>query len=168
MPRMVDLNVTTYWWIPGVAGIANPDAISAAVLTAAKNISVYTVATTNVGPTDSDTVSEKGITDTSNSEVPIIGNYQGMLNLFRDLAAGVATVNDPLTTIGATSGISGWIVKRIGQSSSTAAAASQKVDAYLFMTDVPVPGGGQGDGYLKVAIKLLQQGTYRLQTTLVA
>lgn len=168
MPRMVDLNVTTYWWVPGVAGIVNPDAISAAVLTAAKNISQYVVASTSVGPTSSDTVSEKGITDTSNAVVPIIGNYEANLVLFREMSAGVPSANDPLTTIGATSGIVGWIVKRIGQGSSAAAAAGQKVDAYLLMTDVPIPSGGQGDGYLKAVIGMLQQGTFRVQSTLVA
>jgi len=168
LPRMVDLNVTTYWWISGDAGIANPDAVSAAVLTAAKNISPYVVATTNVGPTSSDTVSEKGITDTSNAVVPIIGNYEGSLVLFRDLTAGVPTVNDPLTTIGATSGLVGWIVKRIGKASGAAAAAADKVDVYKFTTDTPVKSGGQGDGYLKATVGLLPAGTFRVETTLVA
>jgi len=165
---MVDLNVTTYWWIAGDAGIANPDAVSAAVLTAAKNISAYVVSSTSVGPTSSDTVSEKGITDTSNAIVPIIGNYEGSLVLFRDFTAGVATANDPLTTIGATSGLVGWIVKRVGQGSAAAAAAAQKVDVYKFMTDVPVKSGGQGDGYIKVTVPLLAQGTFRVETTLAA
>lgn len=168
MPRIVDLNVTTYWWISGDAGIANPDAVSAAVLTSARNISAYVVATTRVGPTSSDTVSEKGITDTANSVVPTIGNYEGNLVLFRDLASGAATANDPLTTIGGASGLLGWVVRREGFASSTAAASGHKVDVFKFMTDNPQKSGGTGEGYLKATIPLLQQGVFRLDTALVA
>jgi hypothetical protein len=167
MPRMVDLNVTTYWWIPGATGIT-PDAISAALLTAGANISAYVVSTTKVEPSASDVVSEKSITDTANASVPTIGNYTGSLVLFRDFSAGVPTATDPLTTVGAASGIVGWIVKRVGQSSSTAAAAGQFVDAFLFMTDTPMKTGGESAGYLKVTIPLLPQGTFRVEEALVA
>src|SRR5665647_125892 len=89
MARTIDLNVTTYWWIPGDAGIANPDAVSAAVLTAGTNISVYLHSSTSINATSSDTVSEKGITDVANVVTPIIGNYEGTLVGFRDMTAGV-------------------------------------------------------------------------------
>lgn len=168
MPRIVDLNTTTYWWVPGDTGIANPDAVSAAVLTSTLNISPFVVTTTSINPVSSDTVTEKGITDTSNAVVPTIGNFEGTLVLFRDLTAGAPTANDPLTTIGATAGIVGWIVRRIGFASTTAAAATQKVSVFKFMTDNPQVSGGQGDGYLKATIPLLQQGTFRVQTALVA
>lgn len=167
MPRMVDLNATTYWWVTGDAGIANPDAVSAAVLTAARNISAYVVASTKVAPTSSDTVSEKGITDTANAVVPIIGNYEGNLVLFRDFTAGAPTVNDPLTTIAAASGIVGWIVKRMGKASSAAAAAADRVDVYKFTTDTPQKSGGEGDGYLKAVIPLFPAGVFRVETALV-
>lgn len=168
MARIVDLNVTTYWWIAGDAGIANPDAVSAAVLTSAKNISQFVTAATRIGPTASDTVSEKGITDVANSVIPIMGNYEGTLVLFRDLTAGAPTANDPLTTIGAAAGIAGWIVRRTGFASSAAAAATQKVDVFKFVTDNPQKSGGEGDGFLKVTIPLLQQGVFRIETALVA
>ena len=161
MARMVDLATTTYWWVPGSTVPA-----TAASVTAGVNISQYVVASTKVAPASSDTVSEKSITDTSNAVVPIIGNYEGNLVLFRDLTAGVATANDPLTTIGAASGVVGWIVKRVGFASTVAAAAAQKVDRYLFMTDTPQKSGGEGDGYLKVTIPLLQQGTYSVEVAL--
>jgi hypothetical protein len=166
MPRTVDLGTTTYWWVPGVAGIANPAAPTAAALTTTLNISNYVVTTTSVNPTASDTVTEKGITDVSNAVVPTVGNYEGTLVLFRDLAAGVPSANDPLTTIGATSGIFGWLVRRVGFASTVAATAAQKVDLFLFMTDSPQLTGGQDDGYLKVTIPLLQQGTFKLQVAL--
>lgn len=161
MPRMVDLNATTYWWVTGEAEPA-----TAAAVTAGVNISQYVVASTKVGPTSSDTVSEKSITDTSNAVVPVIGNYEGTLVLFRDLTAGAPTANDPLATIAAASGVVGWIVKRVGYASTVAAAAAQKVDRFKFMTDTPQKSGGEGDGYLKVTIPLLQQGSYKVEVAL--
>lgn len=168
MARTIDLNVTTYWWIPGDAGIANPDAVSAAVLTAAQNISQYLHSSTSVNPTSSDTVSEKGITDVANVVTPIIANYEGTLVGFRDLAAGVPTANDLLTTVGSAAGVLGWLVRRKGFASSAAAAATQKVDVFKFATDTPQVSGGQGDGMLKATIPLLPQGVFRIETALVA
>jgi len=168
MPRTADLGLTTYWWVPGVAGIANPDAPSAAVLTTLLNISAYVVTSTSVNPTSSDTISEKGIGDTANSSVPTIGNYEGTLVLFRDMASGVPSANDPLTTIGSVSGVVGWVVRRVGFATTAAAAATQKVDLFLFMTDTPQKSGGAGDGYLKATIPLLAQGSFRMEKALVA
>jgi|SRR5665647_1452890 len=161
MPRMVDLAATTYTW---VAGETEP--VTAAAVTAGANISQYTVASTKIGPTSSDTVNEKSIADTSNAVVPIIGNYEGNLVLFRDLTAGAPTANDPMTTIAAVSGVVGWIVKRVGFASTVPMAAAQKVDRFKFMTDTPQKSGGEGDGYLKVVIPLLQQGVYRVEVAL--
>lgn len=161
MARMVDLATTTYVW---VAGETEP--VTAAAVTAGTNISAYVVASTKVGPTSSDTVNEKSITDTSNSVVPIIGNYEGTLVLHRDLTAGAPTANDPLTTIGKASGIVGWLVKRVGYTSTTAMAATQTVDRFKFMTDTPQKSGGEGDGYLKVTIPMLQQGVFRTEIAL--
>jgi hypothetical protein len=164
---MIDLNVTTYWWVPA-ANITDPSSVSAATLTAARNISAYVHASTRVAPTASDTVSERGITDTANSVVPTIGNYEGSLTLFRDYTSGAPTANDPLTTIGAEAGIVGWIVKREGVASSTAAATGQIVQVYKFATDNPQTTGGNGEGYLKVTIPLHPQGSFDVNSTLVA
>lgn len=168
MARTIDLNVTTYWWIPGDAGIANPDAVSAAVLTAATNISLYLHATTSVNPTSSDTVSEKGITDVANVVTPVIGNYEGTLVLFRDYLAGVLTADDLLTKVAKTAGVLGWVVRRKGLASGTAAAAAQLVDVFKFATDNPQVTGGQGDGMLKATIPMHAQGVFRIETALVA
>ena len=58
MARMIDLNVTTNWWVPA-ATITDPSAISAAALTAAETISQFVHSSTRVMPTTSDTVSER-------------------------------------------------------------------------------------------------------------
>lgn len=167
MPRMVDLNITTYWWLPE-ASITDPDAVSAALLTAAANISEYVVGSTRIGATASDTVSEKGITDVANVVVPTVGNYEGNLVAFRDFAAGVPTADDVLTTIAAASGVVGWIIRRVGMASTAAAVAAQDVEVYKFMTDNPQTSGGTGEGFLKATIPLLQQGVFRTSTALVA
>ena len=170
MPRLVDLNVVRYDWIPGAAGLTTPSSPKVTELNGgtAKALSPYVVTTTSIAPTSSDTVTEKGITDTSNAVVPTINNFDGTLVLFRDFTAGVVTANDPLTTIGASSGIVGWIVRRYGLPASTAWAVAQKVDVFYVMTDVPQQTGGQADGYLKVTIPLLQQGQMYIQAVLQA
>lgn len=167
MPRMVDLNITTYWWVDEAA-ITDPDAISAAVLTAAANISEYVVGSTRIGAVASDTVSEKGITDVANVVVPTIGNYEGTLVAFRDFAAGVPSADDVLTTVANASGVVGWIVRRVGTASTETAAAAETVEAYKFMTDNPQTSGGTGEGFLKATIPLLPQGVFRTASTLVA
>ena len=168
MARLIDLNVTTYWWV-ATADITNTAAISAAKLTAAANISQYVVSTTSVGPTASDTVNERSITDVSNVVVPTIGNYEGNLVLFRDYTTGAPTASDVLTTIAGSAGVTGWLVKRVGLPSTTAAAASQKiVFVGKFTTDSPQVSGGSGDGYIKATIPLLQAGTFATEVTLVA
>ena len=167
MPRIVDLNITTYWWVEESA-ITDPDAISAATLTAAANISEYVVGSTRIGATASDTVSEKGITDITNVVVPTVGNYEGTLVAFRDYTTGAPTADDVLTTVAAQSGVVGWIVRRVGKASDEAAAAGDVVEAYKFMTDNPQTSGGTGEGFLKATIPLLQQGQFRTASTLVA
>jgi hypothetical protein len=169
MARIVDLNVTGYWWIPGAAGITTPDSpkLSDASAAGVKNISQFVVTTTNINPTASDTVNEKGITDSSNAVVPTIGNYEGNLVLFRDYAAGIATANDVMSLFTGAREV-GWILRRLGKPASVALGVADVVDVFLFMADSPQQSGGAGDGYLKLTVPLLQQGTFRLGKTMVA
>ena len=170
MPRIVDLGVTRYDWVPGILGLTTPSApkVTELVIAGTKNISPYVVTTTDIAPAPSDTVNEKGITDTANVVIPTVGNYGGNLILFRDYASGVPSANDPLTTIGSVSGIVGWIVRRVGLPYSTPYALGQRVDVFLFMTDNPLKTGGKDDGYLKVTIPLLPQGIFYVEATTVA
>jgi hypothetical protein len=167
MPRLVDLSVTRYDWVPGAAGLTTPSSPKVTELVAGtvKAISAYVVTTTQLNPTASDTITEKGITDTNNAVVPTINNFEGHLDLFRDYTTGAPTANDPLTTIGSASGVVGWIVRRYGLPASTAWAVGQKIDVFYVMTDAPQQSGGQADGYLKVVIPLLQQGQMYLAAT---
>ncbi len=170
MARIVDLGVIQWLWIPGEDGIANElaptdDEMAAA---AVKNISTQVVTTTDVQVQASDTVNERSVTDTSNAVVPTVGNFGGNLVLFRDYAAGIPTVNDPLTVIGDSVGEVGWLCKRLGKPASVAAAVADKYSVYLVMIDNPQTSGGQGDGYLKATFPLLQQGRFAIEKAVVA
>jgi hypothetical protein len=159
MPRMVDLGVTKYSWVTTIANIAAPTVTE---LTAGKDISQYVVTTTAVGPTASDTVNERAVTDTSNAVVPTIGNYEGNLVLFRDYTAGVPTAGTDVMETFSAAAVLGYLVKRVGKPAATAWTAADKVQVYKFLTDTPQPSGGQGDGYLKLTVPLLQQGSFNI------
>ena len=158
MARIVDLNVTTYYWVPGDTGIADVNAPTAVEITAGENISQYVVTSTSVMPAASETVNERSVTDTANVVVPTIGNYEGTLVLFRDFTSGAATADDLLATF--TGRPVGFIVRRVGKPASTAVAASDVVDVFKFMADNPQTQGGTGEGYLKLTVPLLQQGVF--------
>ena len=168
MARIVDLGVTRYDWVPGVAGLTTPIAPKLTdVSTAAKHISPLVVTTTDINPDDSDTVNEKSVTDTSNAVVPTVGNYHGTLNLFRDFTNGVPTADVDLADV-INKGEIGWIVRRLGKPASTALAVGDIVDVFLFLVDKVAKTGGQGDGYLKLNATLLQQGQFFTDVALVA
>ena len=169
MARTVDLGVTRYDWIPGDTGLTTPAAPKVTELTigTAKALSAYVVTTTSLNPTDSDTVSEKSITDTTNSVALTIGNFDGNLVLFRDYTAGVATASDPMSYFTGAN-VLGWIVRRFGMPASSAWAIGQKVDVFKVLTDNPQQSGGAGDGYLKLTVPLKQQGVMYLGVTTVA
>lgn len=166
MARLVDLNVVRYDWVPGDTGLTTPSSPKVTELVAGttKALSAYTLTTTALNPTGSDTVSEKGIADVVNIVVPIIGNFEGQLVLFRDFTAGAPSASDVMSIFTA-SGQVGWIVRRIGLASTTAWAVGQKVDVFKVMTDNPQQTGGQTDGYLKLTVPLFQQGVMYLGAT---
>ena len=169
MARIVDLNVTGYWWVPGSTGLTTPSAPKISELSAGtvKALSPYVVTTTTINPSASDTVSEKGITDTTNAVVMTIGNFEGTLVLFRDFTTGAPSANDPLS-IFTGSGVVGWVVRRLGKPASTALAVGDKVDVFLVMADNPQASGGANDGYLKLTVPLSQQGQMYLGVACVA
>jgi hypothetical protein len=169
MARIVDLGVTRYDWIPGVAGLTTPSGpkVTEATAVGVKAISPFVVTTTDINPDASDTVNERAVTDTSNAVVPTIGNYHGTLNLFRDFTAGVPTASVDLAAV-FTKGAYGWILRRLGKPASTALTVGDIVDVFLFLVDVAAPTGGQGDGYLKLNCTLLQQGQFYQGAVMVA
>lgn len=169
MPRIVDLGVTRYDWLPLAATLTTPSAPKLSDISGGSPVAIspYVVTTTDIKVDPSDQVTEKGITDTSNAIVPTIGNYSGNLVLFRDYTSGVPTANDPMDTFSA-QGVVGWLIRRLGKAASVALAVDDLVDVFLFMTDNPNQTGGKGDGYLKLEVPLLQQGTFYQNVALVA
>ena len=169
MPRMVDLGVTRYDWVPGVDGLTTPTAPKLTELNAptTKNISPFVITTTSANPTASDTVSEKAVTDVSNAVVPTIGNYEGTLNVFHDFTDGEPTVDVDLAAT-FKKGAVGWLVRRLGKAASEPYAVGDIVDVFLFMVDAVAKTGGQGEGYLKLNVTLLQQGQFYVDKALVA
>ena len=165
MARIVDLGVTKYVWVSGDAGITNVAAPSAAAANAGKDISPFVVTSTTVGPTASDTVNERAVTDTSNAVVPTIGNYEGTLNLFRDYTDGAPSTEDLLETF--VDGEVGFLIRRLGKPASDQFAAGDVVEVYKFRADNPQPQGGAGDGYLKLTVPLLQQGLFKVNAVVV-
>lgn len=169
MPRLVDLGVTRWDWVPGDSPFADPSHPTVAEMSqsGAVNLSPYVVTTSTMNATASDTVNERSIAETANVVVPTVANYEGTLTLFRDYDAGVPTENDPFDLF-TEAGIFGWLVRRLGKPSDAVHAADDRVDVFKVMTDNPQASGGAGDGYLKVTVPMLQQGFMRLNTTIGA
>lgn len=168
MPRIVDLGVTAYYWVPGDAGIADETAPTTTEIAAGENITQFVVSTTTVNPTASDTTNERSIAETANVVVPTVKNYEGSLVLFRDFTTGAPTASVDLLATFSDAGIVGWVVKRVGQQWDTAVAASDNVDVYKFMTDSPQVMGGTSEGFLKMTVPLLQQGVFKVGATVAA
>lgn len=166
MARLVDLTVTKVAWVPT---IANPAAPTAAELTGAgvKDLGPYLTTNYSLGAEDSDTVSERSITESAEIMVPTIQKYAGSLELFRDFTTGAPSTSD-FTTYFTGANESGYVVRRVGLPSSTAFAAAQKVEVYKFVADVPKLTGGTGSGYVKGTVKLLPQGVFSLNAVVAS
>lgn len=161
MARLIDLAVTKVSWVVTLSSTSAP---TAAQLNAGTDLGPYLTTNYSVGMEDSDTVSERSITESAEIQVPTIQKYAGMLELFRDYTAGVPAGTD-FTTIFAGASEVGFLVRRVGLPSSTTFAASQKVEVYKFVADPPRLTGGTGSGYVKGTVKLLPQGVYNLNAT---
>lgn len=169
MPRLVDLGVTRWDWVPGDAPFADPLSPTLAELNAANNVNLspYVVTTSTMNATASDTVNERSIAETANVVVPTVANYEGTLVLFRDFSDGAPTDDDPFALF-SRAGIPGYLVRRLGKASTAAYAAGDVVDVFRVRTDSPQASGGAGDGYLKVTVPMLQQGFMALQVPIDA
>lgn len=170
MARLVRLKNTRLLWISGAALTSFvPSAPTVASLTPGTGIQVIHTNMTkdyDVGMDDSDNITELGVDDDAKIEVPTIHSYHGMLKFFRDYdtTSNLPSATDCTALI--TENQLGYFVKREGLPSSTAVAAAQKVEVYLFRTDVWK--FDKEDGLIKASIKLWQQGTYATQATVAA
>lgn len=166
MAKMMSPN-TTIWWVPESANW-NPAAPSAALLTAARNISCAVVSGYTLNATESDTDDSTSICDGANVELPTYYNYEANITFFResdianttsDYAKAFAFFKDGRK--------SGWLVRRVGHVSSVAAAAAQVVSSYKVISDYPQDVVEDG-GPIEFTVPFLPQGTMVLNTALVA
>lgn len=167
MAKMMSPN-TTIWWVTDAA--FDPDAPSAAKLTAAANISCAIVSGYTLNPTDSDEDNSTSICDGATVAVPTFYNYEGNITFFRD-ADLAATTSDYakafafFKTRGNTAG--GYLVRRVGYASTVAAAAGQVVSSFKFISDYPQDVVEDG-GPIEFTVPFLPQGKMSLFKTLVA
>lgn len=164
MAKMMSPN-TTIWWVTDVA--YNPDAPSAAKLTAAANISCAIVSGYTLNATDSDTDDSTSICDASNAGVPTFYNYEANITFFRD-ADLVTTTTDFAKAFAFFKGgkSTGYLVRRVGYLSTVAAAAGQKVSSYKVISDNPQDVVEDG-GPVQYTVPFLPQGKMALNITLV-
>lgn len=170
MPKLVDQAVTKLVWVPGDAGITDVSAPTVAQLTGGTvvDLTCLMVSTYEVRPDASDTTNERAVCESANTVAPTVKNYMGNLILFRqfDASTGVPEADDPMNTF--EFGTLGWFVRRVGKPYSTAFVATDVVEVYKFMSDEPQPAAGSGEGYLKLTVPLLQQGTFDTKAVVAA
>lgn len=166
MARMVDLAVVRYDWVEDIADPLDP---TVAELNAGENISQYLTTNTSFGAEDPDTVSERGITDTVQIDVPTIEKVAATLEFFRDITLGTGALTaDDLTNIFTGANEQGYLVRRLGLPHTTAYAAAQTVEIGKFIASKPKIRGGEGTGYLKASVKLNQAGFYEFGVVVAA
>jgi hypothetical protein len=166
MARLIDLAVTKVTWLTTLASTTSP-AITDLNAAGGKDLGAYLTTGYHVGMEDSDTVSEKSITETAQIDVPTIQKYSGMLELFRDFTSGAPTAVVDFTNYFSGANEAGWLVRRVGKPSSSAYVAGDVVEIYKFVADPPHLTGGTGSGYVKGTVKLLPQGVFNLKAVAV-
>jgi hypothetical protein len=172
--RRVDLGVTRLTWVTDLTAPATPDP---AELNAGEDLSCLMVTSYEVRADTSDTVSEKAVCETANSDTPTAQNYMGNLVLFRqwnEADAGPPIVEegwdadtDPVA-IFPSGRIPGYFVRRTGLPYDTAYTAGDVVEIYKFVTDEPQHAGGTDQGYIKVTVPLHKQGVMNLAAVVTA
>lgn len=166
MARLIDLAVTKVAWVPAIANVQAPATATELLAAGTKDLGPYLTTNYKITMEDSDTVTEKSITETAHIDVPTIQKYSGMLELFRDFTAGVPSGTD-FTTYFAGANETGFIVRRVGKASSVAFAVGDVLEVYKFIADSPKFVAGTGSGYVKGSVKLLPQGVFALKAVSV-
>mgnify|MGYP007075791481 CR=1 FL=1 len=159
--RHVDLGVTRLTW---VTDIADPTAPTTTELEGGVDLSCIMATSYEVRADTSDTVSEKAVCDTANSDTPTAKNYIGNLVLFRQWDGDTDEWDssiDPVATF-PSGRIPGFFVRRTGLPYDTAYTEGDVVEVYKFITDEPQHAGGTDQGMVKVTVPLHKQGVMEL------
>jgi hypothetical protein len=135
MGKMMSPNTRIDWIEATTYDPLNP---SAALFSAATNISCAIETGYKLNPTKSDTNNKKSICEDANVENPVRYNYEGDLTFFRE--GDLADTTSPFSIAFAFFGTvrkTGYLVRRTGLSNSAVVAVAQKVDSFKFISDYP-------------------------------
>ena len=153
-------------WIP-LAGVANPDALTAVEVLAGTNLSPAIVTGYTLGATDSDVDNSKDITQEGDVDTPTFGNYEGALTFFRSDLVNITGAYDIAYNLFKVGRSEGYLVHRIGIKNSTAFAATQDVSVYSFTADYPRDIEEDGGAPIKFEVPFIPLGFMKLNTKLV-
>lgn len=150
---------------------ANIDAITVATATAGDDISCYVLAPCNLGPSGSDTIDEKGLCESGNSQAFGPSNFAGRsITLFRyfdDSDKQPDATEDATFTALKVKGTTVRFLYRESAKDSTAAFTTGDEVRYVeYTTDDPQET--EGEGWIKYVIPLAFAGFYSLDNALVA
>lgn len=157
---------TTIWWIP-LAGIVDYTAPKVAEITAGINISAAIVTGYTLAAADSDKDNSHTIVSEGNVVTPTFGNYAGKISFFRDSVGDTPTVYATAKALFDAGQVEGWLVSRHGYKSTAAAAATQLVSCFRFISDLGQDiDAGSGTPY-EFTVPFLQQGQMSLNVPIV-
>lgn len=147
------------------------DAVTAAEATAATDISQYVLAPCNLGPSGSDTVDEKALADSGNSQTFGPSNFAGRsITLFRYFDSGTEQPDAVADATFQAFKVKGTTVRFLyRESAKDSADAFAAADEYRYVeytTDDAQET--EGDGWIKYVIPLAFAGTYSLDNAIVA
>lgn len=163
--KMLAPNIT-YWAVP-LAGLPAPAAPTAAQVTAGVNISCAIISgMDNVNPADSDAITTKSICDFANAAKLTRDNYEGELSFFKSDLVNVTALYNTVWALFKNAGWNGYIVRRVGKLSTSAAIATDKVDVFQFQSDEP-KDMAVDDDVLAYTVKFLPQGFMTLGVALI-
>lgn len=162
--KLVDLKVQKCTW---VTTLADETAPTVAEVTAGVDLSCILTPDYNVDFTDSDTISERALCQSSGQQTITVAHYEGNLTMFRLYdAEGAVDTTDPLKTFVPDTYPVGYFVRRTGPAQTDAWAASDVVEVWKFQADNPRVKGGTNEGYLKCSVKLIEQGFVKIGASL--
>lgn len=143
--------------------ITNPAAASAAVLNGASAINISCAVTRGytLNPTDSDTDDTASICDTGNVQTRLFDNYEGEITMFRDgnIADNTSIYNKAYEYFKAPDARF-WVIRRLGKKSTTAIAATDEIELFLFTNDRIRSVDGGDSGPIQFTVPMLSQGNY--------
>lgn len=164
MEKMMSPNNAVYW-VP-LAGVANPEALTAAEVLAGTDLSPAIVTGYKLGSIKSDVNNSKDITQEGDVDTPTFGNYEGDLTFFRSDLVAVEAAYDLAFNLFKVGRTQGYLVHRLGMKASVAPAATQEVSIYSFTADYGRDEEGAKGEPIKFQVVFKQLGFKKLNTPL--